>query len=498
MKKSLALVCLAVALPAWAAPVSYSKKLVAEVPLAKDALEYRWTSIQQVKEGKARFGAQKRNPSNQRAADESMMTPMMKQLRDRFVKIKTADELDAFLAEIEKNYEGYPQDDVRFFAAHLIPLREMRGFLWRAGPVSGQAKITHSFILTALKSTSASLDMYMPNEQWRAGFDYLTMPYVRDGKICSSFNDEADVVVFLAGPLRQALLKAAQRIQALDLKDKWIVWDNQVLFGRTSFADDLNRYMLVGEVERISSLANLHGALAQITFQRAYSTEKSVQLFKDLGRLYGTDGFLSEIDGAPSSKRVGILRSPAYRSWGTLVEDGQKWMELSFSHLQESVRLAAMVWDQIKREDRSPVDAFFFDTSFARTYERGGDLSIANMLDMIEGPAKIRSTVSGEVVTVDLPGFYRNPPADLKAFLPTEFQRGSEWHKVQLKDGAGKVHEVKYRDYTIGRGTNWNAESYRKMFPALRSGKDVPTHLRVMSQSWGTWLAAIPVAEMVE
>lgn len=478
--------------------VPYFQQLSAAAPFGPEMADYRWTTPAQVKEGKARFGAQKRLPSNLKSADESMMSAEFRSTRDRFVKIQSSEELETFLTDLEKNYESFKEDDQRFFAAHMIPLREFRGVVWRSFPVFNQAKITHSFVLTMMKSSSASMHIYMPTEQWKAGFDYVTQPYVRDGKIVNAFRTEADINAFMAGAVRNSLLKAARRLQAIDLRDKWIVWDNQLLFGQASFADSLDRYRMVGEVERISSLASLHGAMSQITFQRAYSSEHSVKLFKDLGKLYGTDGFLSEIDGAPSSKRAAVMRRKDFTNYGVLLSDGSKWMDLSLRHLQESVRLSATVWDQIKREDRPATDAFLFDASFARAYERGGDLSIANMLAMVEGPTQLRSGITGETVTVDLPAFYRNPPRDLKGFLPTAFEQGDEWKQVQLKDGSGQLHALKYRNYNIGRGVNWSKDSYRQIFPGLKNGTDVPTHLRVASQSWGMWLAVAPIAEMIE
>jgi hypothetical protein len=498
VKKCLLLACVLVPGVALAKATPYFAQLAKVAPYTGDAKEYSWTTSAQVKAGKARFSDQKRTPSNQSAGDESMMSDAFRSTRDRFLKLKTAEELDAFIVELEKNYDSFKDEDQRFFVAQLLPLKELRGVVWRSMPVFNKAKITHSYVLTALKNSQASMKIFLPTEQWEAGFEYITTPYVRDGKIPETFNSEAELVAYFAGPVRASLLQAAKRIQKIDLSDKTIVWDNKLLFGKASFVDDVDRFRLVGEVERLSTLASIHGALAQVTYQRAYSSENAMKLYQDMGKLYGVDGFLSEVDGAPSSKRTQVLRKPAYKNYGTLVEDGDKWMALSFNHLQESVRLTATIWDQIKREDRPLTEAFLFDTSFARAYERGSDLSIANMLAMVDGPAQIRSGITGETVTVDLPSFYRNPPQDLKVFLPTSFHSGSEWKEAKLKDASGKVQVVKYRNYDIGRGVDWNATAYRQLFPSLKSGKDVPTNVRVVSQSWGTWMAAMPLADVIE
>ena len=82
--------------------------------------------------------------------------------------------------------------------------------------------------------------------------------------------------------------------------------------------------------------------------------------------------------------------------------------------------------------------------------------------------------------------------------MPIAFEQGNEWNEAKLKDGAGQVHSLKYRNYNIGRGINWDKDTYRQIFPALKDGKDVPLHIRVVSQSWGMWMAVMPLAEIIE
>jgi hypothetical protein len=476
----------------------YFQSLAVGSPFTEEVTQYKWTTQADVKSHKARFGSQKRNPSSNGVGDESMMSEKFKETRDRFLKLKTADELEAFLEEHQEKFNSYKDEDQRFFVAQILPLYELRGIIWRARPVFSKTKIAHSFVLTSIKGSFSSVKILLPTEQWQAGLEYVSNPYVRNGKIASEFKSEADLVAHIAGPLRDALLITAKRIQAIDLKDKTIVWDNKLAFGKASFQDDIDRYRLVGEIERLSSLASLHSLLAQVTYQRAYSSENSMKLYQDMGKLYGVDGFLSQVDGAPSSKRVDILRKSAYTNYATLVEDGRKWMKLSFNHLKESVYLTSSIWNQIKVEDRAPTEAFIFDTSFARAYERGSDLAIANMEAMVNGKAQIRSGVTGEVVVVDLPAFYENPPQDLKSFLPTEFDRSAEWKVVVLKDNVGKQHKIKTRNYEVGRGINWSHESYRTIFPNLTSGQEIPKNVRILSQTWGTWIAAMPLLDIVE
>ncbi len=480
----------------WAKPAKYSAQVASQSPFT--AVEYSWTSAEASQKLKAQFEKSKRVPSSQLKADEDMMSTEFKATRNKFLAIKTPEELETFLTDLDKNFDSFKENDQKFFAAQIIPLRELRGFLWKSQPVFSKTKITHSVVLTAVKSTVSAVQVYLPTDQWKAGLGYVSQPFARDQKVSTQFQNEADVVSFVSGAFRQSLLKSARRIQALDLKDSYIAWDNKLLYGKASFQDDIDRYRLVGEVERLSTLASLHATLSQIAYQRAYSAENSLNMYQDIGKLYGFDGFFSKVDGAPASKRSAVMRKPAYQNYGVLVEDGAKWMEQSFQHMRESVRLTSALWNQIKREDRPISEAFIFDSTFARPYERGGDLSMANLEAMVEGRAQIRSGITGEVVVVDLPGFFSNPPQDLKAFLPTEFESSQEWKNIELKDGAGKVHKLKARNYEVGRGVNWDSATYKSIFPEISSGKSVPESIRILSQSWGGWMAAMPLSEVVE
>ncbi len=474
----------------------YSHHVAKESPYL--AADYNWTTLEASQKLKSQFEKSKRVPSSQLKADEGMMSAEFRATRDAFLKLKTAEELEVFLIDLDKRFDSFKENDQKFFAAQIIPLKELRGFLWKSQPVFSKTKITHSIVLTSVKSTVSAVQVYLPTEQWKAGLNYVSLPYARDQKVSTQFQDEADVVAFIAGPFRQSLLKCARRVQALDLSDKYIAWDNKLLYGKASFQDDIDRFRMVGEVERLSSLASIHATLSQIAYQRAYSAENSLNMYQDIGKLYGFDGFFSKVDGAPAAKRTAVMKKAAYQNYGVLVEDGSKWMEQSFQHMRESVRLTSAVWNQIKREDRPISEAFIFDSSFARPYERGGDLSMANLEAMVEGRAQIRSGITGEVVVVDLPAFFTNPPRDLKAFLPTEFENSNEWKEIQLKDGTGKVHKLRARNYEVGRGVNWDSATYKQLFPELSSGKSVPESIRILSQSWGGWMAALSLSEVVE
>ena len=88
--------------------------------------------------------------------------------------------------------------------------------------------------------------------------------------------------------------------------------------------------------------------------------------------------------------------------------------------------------------------------------------------------------------------FYSNPPRDLKALLPSEF--------VGAGNAAAKMKTTlsgtQYRDYLWGSPTAWNMAAYQP-FIALSSKDEIRAKSRIISQSWGGWVASPLVSLML-
>ncbi|MEK7358439.1 MAG: hypothetical protein AAB250_18490 [Bdellovibrionota bacterium] len=469
--------------------LNYEAQLLEESPFVSEDLKIPDYTDEEIGALK-KIQAAKRNPAGDPA---KQMSAEFIAVRDRFLRVKSAEELDRLLIELNGKYDSFQSADTKLFAAQAVTLIPLRGFVWRMIPVAEKAKITHSAVLTMVKQIASGIGVYLPTQQWKAAFDFVSLPFMRSGAVAVQFQSEVQVQAFLTKYVLPAAITAVRRVQKIDLKGKEVVWDNQLLYGPASFQDDLDRYRLIGEIEKTIVQANIHSTIAQLAFARAYTAQGTNDVVENIGRLYGIDGFMwQRVEGAPAKDRVGVMRSAKFAKWGTLVSDGPNWTKAALSNIRASARLMSGVWNQIQRRPMGEgwsVDPTFFQS---RDIVRTGDMRVEDVVAMTKGPAKIRSAVTGETVMVNMPAFYENPPRDLKALLATGFNEEPEWKTINFKV-AGKDVPVKARNYESGSATNWDINQYRTFLPEARNGGDVKRAARVLSQSFGGSAALAPM-----
>lgn len=427
--------------------------------------------------------------------DESMMSAELKSFRDTLLATTTPEQIDALLAKADSEYDKYPAD-LKFVAAQFIPLRSMRGFLWRVLPLVEHNTMLHSMLLSFVKTGAGQIKIYYPTDQWKAGFDYLSQPFAVNGKLAKQVSNESDLQGFLAGPLYQALRLCADRLAAIDLSQRNIAWDNKIFYGPASYVDNVDRYRLVGDVERLMTLAQLHAFMAQLTFQRAYALQGAIDLYAKIGRLYGFDGiFTGNVEGAPASQRTEVVRRSQFANLGTLFSDGSQFTAISLMHLKNATEASSQAWDAMQRRPSS--ESYVINSGPFLANERVHKIRIANLKAMMSGPAQIRSAATGEIAEVDLPAFYNNPPQDLKTLLATEFEDGEQWHTQQVDLGEGKTQSVKYRNYYVGRPSGWNTQQLHLYFPKVATNDDVAKTARILDEAYGGFEGALPLAYIV-
>ena len=424
----------------------------------------------------------KRNVASSRVVNETMMSAEMTKFRDKILAIKKAEEIDPLLVELEKNYETYPAD-LKFVAAHLIPLKSFKSLIWRMTPMVEKPKIAHSYLLTVVQRWAEGMKVFMPREHWDAGFAYITEPFVDSAKPFSTIDE---FQYFVGTEVYAGALKTARRLSTLDFSKTQGVFDNRIFFGKAAFEDGLDRYRVINQPELNASIAFAHQRLASLSMFCAYKMDKALDLAKDLGQLYGVDALLWDVDGAPAQKRAHVIHKSKYRDLYTLTQYGPQWTKQAYLHMQEAVRRVRLVWEELRN---LPADEFaVLNSARVIPWSREIELNLKNMEAMMAGETAVHSRVSGEVLTVNLPAFYLNPPIDLKAFIATQFDESPE--KVTKGN-------FKYSNYFRGRPIEWDLTAYKQILPGLTSGKDVGTQVRLLRESWGGWGMAIPLSRFV-
>lgn len=448
---------------------------------------YNWMTKKDFEKSKKQaFKRGKRKIASSPEISEEAMSEKFREFRDTFLTVTTKEQVEKFLRKMDSEYDTYP-DDLKFFAAQMIPFLELKSFAYKMYPLLSQEKITHSMLVSRVLDFASFMRINFPTEQWDAGFRFASEPFFADE---DRFRKAEDLQAYIGSNLYPAFMKAAKRIQELDFQGNRIAWDHKLFYGTAAFSDNFKRYRYLGEAERVATLSSLHMGMAWMKRFTAYNVKGSMKLTKSLGTLIGVDSFFSAVDGVTAKKVVKVFSEEEYKSLYTLLPNGKADLQTAFSHIKEGARLQVIAWNEIKDRPASEVDALnsMILDPFRDRIDRGSE----TLERIVEGKVKIRSDVTGELVTVDLPGFYANPPQDLKSLLPTKFEGGKKNIRKDLKTRDGKKERrVKYRNYFYGRAISWDINSYNKLFPELKSGEDVATATRILNQSAGTFPVAI-------
>lgn len=430
---------------------------------------------------------------------EKQMSEPMKKFRDAFLQVNTPEELEALLVQAEKNYNNYPKD-LKFIVAQVLPLRALRGLVWRLIPTVKKTKAAHSILLTQIKNFGVNIDLLLPTPQWKAGFAYLTQPFVENGEapfirkglIVEQFaiGSEVDIQSYIRYAIIPALRTAAARLEIIDVSSSLYVWDNKFLYGSGSFPSVIDRYALFGEAERHVALSNIYLALSELNFQSGYSAQGALELSQDMARIYGFDGFFSKIDGVPAKKRIELIRKSKFTNYGLLFQDGAQWTTDALDFLSRGIEHGELAWKVLQKRPIS--EMYMMNNSYGLAFQRPVTYRFNNLKRLTEGPVKVHSFITDEAVTVNLKEYYTNPPKDLKQLYATQFEGGSEMLKMTLTEGK-EAKDKEYRNYLHGRAAGWNLNLYRPYFPEIKSNEDLKRTARVLTQGWGTFALAMPL-----
>ncbi len=454
---------------------------------------------------KARKRSEKRKIASYRSIDIKSMSSKYKQLIEDVTKANSSEQVAKMLNELEGKFDSLPQD-AKFLATQLLLLKSFRGIFYRFIPLAEKERITHSFLRNSVKTLISNLRVYLPFEHWEAGFNYLAEPFkTKAGLVVQQFKDSSvkgkkslgvhDMQTFLWKEIYVDMARAVKRIKNLDLSTP-VIWDNRVVFGSESFKDDFEetRFRKVGEGEKLLALSSLHFGMHYLNQLIAYELKGSFSLAKDIGKLYGIDGFFAgDVLGVPSARWVKKVKDKKYKKLGTLREGGYEHnMLLAYQHLKQGVRYLRLGREEVRNE---PADGFFvinpnwvnpFDENIEKQFK-----GIECLTDDSSNSCPIRSAITGHTVLMSLDKFYRNPPRDLKSFLPTAWETSSA--KMLKKHGKS------YPNYSWGTPNNWDYQVYKKhFFPNMKNAKSIPLYIRTLRQSFGGEVLGAPFALFIE
>lgn len=417
-----------------------------------------------------------------------------------------AQALDDIMAELD--------DDVKFAAlpsdlkvmTYGIPVaRAMKSFVYRVRAwVSGTPSV-NSPLLSFARQMVTGAGVYLPTIQASAVGAYLTEPM--DG-MRPVFDASDDFARFVGNELTGAFTRSLRRLKQVKT-DRPLIVDNQLMYSSAAFQDGLQRYQSIGVAELDMMYAGLYGILAQLSAVNAYDYAAILSIAKDTGMLYGFDaggGGIAQyfggnkngsaIEGAPMRDRVEILRDAEYANFMKLKgaprsaerKRSEGWMKYSLAYTKRGAERTLAAWQVLKT--RPTNELMVINPAFIAPANRWIALGEPTSLAVLNGPTAIRSAVTGETMSVNLPLLFTEPPEDLKAFLPSfAADENRSYEKTVLIDKKEKLI-TDLRNYREGAAHSWNYSLYGKYFQdvngkAISKPEDVKRAARILSQTWG-------------
>ena len=431
---------------------------------------------------------------------EGDLSEKFKDFRKEFLECKTADCLQGLLDKSEREYETYPAD-LKFFVAQFQMLRPFRGIVFRLRPIfENFNQSVHSMAVTILRTLASTMRVYLPTDQWEAGFKYVTVPSPNEAQD-RQYTKIHQFQTFLVTVAGKSVKKAHDRINAIYKSNlsKPIVWDNKMFYGTGSFDDGLDRYRVYDYAEIAATLGSLSMTLHSVAMFCAYEMDQMLDVAEALGRLAGLNGFKFFEDlGVSARERTKVLRSPSYASFLKLktgAVDGRALMKASGERLKDAVNEFDSSWTAL--EPKAQNEYAVLNSALYTPQKHYIDLRLKNMKALIAGNPEIRSPITGETVHVNVMNFFNNPPTDLKALLPTVFDATPD----KLTFTNDKNQKKEYRNYFRGMATGWNTAAWSPYFSDVKGDKesggkntkDVGISIRVLRNNWGSEFLAFPL-----
>lgn len=476
----------------------------------------------------------KRRPSSgSTVGTEDMLSKPYVEFRDKIIKARSGDQFFQIIKEYDAKYTQIPAsaNDLKFAVARMATWLPLRGVVWRMTPMVHKVVVTQEALLATLRNIAEQVKINEPDSHVEAQMLFLTMPDA--DLIGKEIRVESDFMTYLAKEVYPALQKAAVRLERLNkmanIQDSGqetpIVFDGRIRFGQNAFNsnyDAFERFKIVGEAERFAALARINRRMFGIATMVAYNWNGHLALRREIGKSFGVGAVESAlfdalpgednvfVTGATREQRVAIVKK--YSKLYTLVPNGQRWMRVAYLHLHKTGDYLSKTWDNIKKED--PNTVMQIDPEVLMGRKEQIEAGIVNLRKLTEAdpqsngssPAVIRGALSGEELTVNLKGFYDNPPKDLKKLLPTSFAKNEDLEGLKaiptyksMTQRKGDVMElkfndqsIKFRNYLYGRAKTWDisASGYGTLFPALKGGEDVARAMRIMNETRGARVVA--------
>lgn len=262
---------------------------------------------------------------------QGSMSPPMREFNKQFSSINKPENLDSFIAGMDKNYDAYPSD-LQLLTALLQPMRALKGFYWRSTKVLNrrfQQTILGPYDYSFLNEKALP---YPVSKNWPLGKEYFSLKL----KNHALFSLEQDAQEYLARIVYPELAKAYERIAAMNFSIDTYIWDKEFpLFQDALFLSGQDRFHVMVESDRFAILAKLHELMYRIAMGVAYNNELLLYFqarVEQKNDIYLWDTF-TRIGSIKVDKEKEELMLDKYGTRFLLNESGSMWTARAYKHL---------------------------------------------------------------------------------------------------------------------------------------------------------------------
>ncbi|MBX9769005.1 MAG: hypothetical protein K2X47_17150 [Bdellovibrionales bacterium] len=435
--------------------------------------------------------------------------------RTAFHKVRDPGSLDRLIDAYLLDYNT-KSPELKLVLIQLKLFKSMKSILPRLKPYfeNNGSRISQNLAISGIRSLASGLKIYFPEGTFPhadAFMKYVSEPL--DGMqplIETNYQFQS----LFSKEIYESIREAIVQLEELKVEEGGIVWDNQIFLGNAALEDGLQRFQSFEATEKYALLSFWYASLSNLAIAASYKWIDLMKISKELGVLYGFAEFkIAKFQGASARARFDLIRDahPEFLSFDRV--NGPKRLKDAEEKLERSSRYAEEAWKMMSKQDKIESEMDLRDSPqalmnpiFFSAFKEPFRKSIKKIVEGLrpENAQKgipFRSSITGEVVQVNIRQFFAEPPNSLQVFWPRKdreggFQRGEAEMKrsvlVEYKDESGKSRprkqEVEFRNYLEGRAIAWDSAAYAKYFPGET---DVPKIIRVMGQSFGGfWLGS--------
>ena len=499
---------------------------IASTPLVGTVYDPQLLTDAQIKTHlKEAFDAENKNRSPADSVDANIgnTSADFKKYRDQDLAMKSAADVKKFLDDLNTAYPTFHDNDIKFFAARILPMRTMGGFFWRIVPLVSQSRMSEEMAASGLRGIYEQMEIRFPEAQNTAIFDFLIQPQTTPQTAAQiqanapqvlppTFKKVSDLQAFVNNVFYNAVTASIVKLEGINLNGVPIAMDTELRFGDEGINASVSHkhFKWIGNAELAMTLARLHKRASNLLVFTAYQMDDFTAYRKNIAQRIGFDvattTALFPITGLDRKTRVSVLKSYTNLMHlndtmvtvnGQQVKYGVNQMQVAYDNLASAVTYIENAWAAIQKEQTGQehynTALSILDPELSAGRKADINEAIENLRGLVPLPTNtarsaytLHDAVSGSKVMVDLKSFYMNPPEDMKSLLPTEFSPG-----VGRSDGSGWVSTTvagvttKSRDYGKGRATGWDRNAYATVFPSLGTGEDVDDYQRVILRTCG-------------